>query len=305
MVEAKRLYKRFGNVIAVNNVSFEIYEGEIFGLLGPNGAGKTTTIRMLTGILKPDRGEAKILGYDMAKESLIAKKYIGVVPEEANPYPDLTVWDNMVLVGRLHGLSKNEIRKVSEELLDLLGIIDFRDRKAKTLSKGTRQKLLIAMALINKPKVLFLDEPTSGLDVMSAKKIRGVIRELRNEGVTIFLTTHNIEEAGNICDRVAILKKGKIIAMGDPDQLKIRMSKNVYLSVVFSNEPSKNELERFIKPYEFVLHNKKLTIITENLNDAIVKLSNYIAATRNKVLSIQTTQPSFEEVFLRILGEEK
>jgi ABC-2 type transport system ATP-binding protein len=220
-IEAVDLMKRFGGVTAVNGVSFKVREGEIFGLLGPNGAGKTTTIRMLTGLLKPDAGRAAIMEYDVMEESIKAKMLVGVVPEEANPYPDLSAWDNLVLVGRLYGLPDSEIKRKATSLLKLLDLYDMRERKAKNLSKGQRQKLLIAMALISDPKVLFLDEPTGGLDVLSARKIRELILELRKEGITVFLTTHNIEEAGELCGRVAIIRNGRIVAEGSPDELKI------------------------------------------------------------------------------------
>jgi ABC-2 type transport system ATP-binding protein len=178
-IEAINLYKRFGNVIAVNDVSFNVKEGEIFGFLGPNGAGKTTTIRILTGLLKPDHGEARIMDYNIHENPIEAKMLIGVVPEEANPYPDLSTWDNLMLVASLYGISKYEAKEKASQLLKLLDLYEVRKRKARNLSKGMKQKLLVSMALINDPKVLFLDEPTVGLDVLSARKIRNLILELK------------------------------------------------------------------------------------------------------------------------------
>ncbi len=177
-VEAVNLRKRFGDLVAVDGVTFRIREGELFGLLGHNGAGKTTTIRMLTGLIKPDDGEAFISGMNVLDNPVKVREVIGVVPEEANPYPDLTVKDNLRLVGMLHGLPGKVLRERVKHLITLLDLKTHEGKRAGALSKGLRQRLLIAMALINKPKVLFLDEPTSGLDVMSARKVRGLIREL-------------------------------------------------------------------------------------------------------------------------------
>lgn len=295
------LYKRFGNIVAVNHVNFAIRKGEIFGLLGPNGAGKTTTIRMLTGILKPDEGSALIMGIDIHKEPIRAKRLLGVVPEEANPYPDLTVWDNLALVGMLHGLSQRRIKERAIKLLKFLDLFKVHNRRAKALSKGMRQRLLIAMALISEPQVLFLDEPTSGLDVISVRKIHELIRDLAKAGVTVFLTTHNIEEAGMLCNEVAIINKGRIIALGNPDELKIRVGRHTYILATFDKPLREKEVARFLSPYECKVKGRRLFVISENLEDVIGKLLSYTRSTKVKMLSVQTSQPSFEEVFLRLI----
>mgnify|MGYP000509961693 CR=1 FL=1 len=300
-IEASNLYKKFGDIVAVDHVSFVVKKGEVFGLLGPNGAGKTTTIRILTGILKPDEGIAKVMGIDIHREPIKAKSLIGVVPEEANPYPDLTVRDNLTLVGMLYGLTQKDIKGKMKDLLKTLGLYEVYDRKAKALSKGIRQRLLIAMALISEPQVLFLDEPTSGLDVISARKIRYLIRSLAKAGVTVFLTTHNIEEAGAICDRVAIINKGQIVALGNPDELKIKASKHVYLLVVFNKPLKEGELAHFLDPYEYRVEGRRLSVICEDLEDIVERLLSYVKSSRVKIVSIRTSRPSFEEVFLRLV----
>jgi ABC-2 type transport system ATP-binding protein len=302
-IEAVDLMKRFGGVTAVNGVSFKVREGEIFGLLGPNGAGKTTTIRMLTGLLKPDAGRAAIMGYDVMEESIKAKMLVGVVPEEANPYPDLSAWDNLVLVGRLYGLPDSEIKRKATSLLKLLDLYDMRERKAKNLSKGQRQKLLIAMALISDPKVLFLDEPTGGLDVLSARKIRELILELRKEGITVFLTTHNIEEAGELCGRVAIIRNGRIVAEGSPDELKISAGAYTYVTITFSKALEGGKLE-FLEPYEYRLQSSKLSIVCAKPVEVVVKAIEFAKKNGLEILDIKISPPSFEEVFVRLATGE-
>jgi ABC-2 type transport system ATP-binding protein len=302
-IEAFDLHKSFENVKAVNGVSLRVRKGEIYGLLGPNGAGKTTTIRMLTGLLKPDRGYAIIMGHDVVKEPIKVKKLIGVVPEEANPYPDLSAWDNLILVGRLYGIPNYEIRERASNLLKLLDLYNMKDRKAKNLSKGQRQKLLIAMALIGNPKVLFLDEPTSGLDVLSARKIRELILEMKNEGITVFLTTHNIEEAGELCDRVAIIRNGRIVAEGAPSELKIKAGAYTYVTIIF-NKPLENCKLDFIKPYEYKVQSSKLLVICSRPAEVVVKIIEYAKKNGLDILDIKVSPPSFEEVFVRLATGE-
>ena len=173
----------------MNRISFEVKEGEIFGFLGPNGAGKTTTVRILTTLIKPDGGKAFVAGYDVLKNPIEVKKRIGVVPEVSNAYVDLTVWENLVLIGKLYGLPVKKIKENATELLKEFGLYDVRDKLVKFLSKGMKQRLLLCMALVNDPEVLFLDEPTSGLDVESARLLREKIVQYNGEGKTVFLST--------------------------------------------------------------------------------------------------------------------
>lgn len=302
-IEAVDLQKKFGNVTAVNSVSFKVKEGEIFGFLGPNGAGKTTTIRMLTGLLKPDRGYAMIMGYNVIDEPIKAKMLVGVVPEEANPYPDLSSWDNLVLVGRLYGLSGRDIKDRASKMLKLLGLYDIMDRKAKNLSKGQRQKLLVAMALINNPKVLFLDEPTGGLDVLSARMIRELILELKRNGVTVFLTTHNVEEAGALCDRIAIIKNGRIVELGSPDELKIKVGAYTYVTITFNRALEGRELV-FLEPCEYKVQASKLLIVCSKPVEAIVKAVEFAKEAGLEVLDIRISSPTLEDVFVKVAKGE-
>lgn len=204
---------------AVKNLSFQIEKGEIFGLLGPNGAGKTTTIRMITMLTKPTSGEILYKDRDIFSDELTIKKYIGVVPQHINFDQDLTVWENMELHGRLHHLPKKERRARIEELLQYVELQDRVNDKVKSLSGGMKRRLLIVRALMHNPKILFLDEPTVALDPQVRRRIWDLIRRLPKDGVTVVLTTHYIEEAENLCNRVAILNKGSLIKLDTPKAL--------------------------------------------------------------------------------------
>jgi ABC-2 type transport system ATP-binding protein len=223
-VIADGLKKMFNSFPALDGVSFSIKRGEVFGLLGPNGAGKTTTIRILSGLLKPSGGKALITGTDVVSNPVEVKKSIGVVPETSNLYPELTCFENLVFAGRLYGMKSEKAKTKADELLATFGLKEKRNALFSKLSGGMKRRLTVAASLIHDPPVLFLDEPTTGLDVMSARALREIIRSLRQKGMTILLTTHYIEEADRLCDRIAIIVKGRIIAIDTPDALKKSVS---------------------------------------------------------------------------------
>ena len=235
-VEVSNLTKHFGELVAVDQITFKVKEGELFGFLGPNAAGKTTTIRMLTGVIKPDKGTASICGYDILKEGLKSRQLIGIVPEMANAYVDLSAWNNVMLTGELYGIPKKVRQARAKELLEKMGLHQRKDYLVKGFSRGMKQKLLLIMAMINEPRVLFLDEPTSGLDVESQRLIRDMIRELNEKGTAVFLTTHNMEEANQLCDEVAIINQGRIATIDSPEKLKSRSTGLQSIEVSFSNE---------------------------------------------------------------------
>ena len=218
------LKKRYDGFPAIDGVSFSINMGEVFGLLGPNGAGKTTTIRILSGLLKPTSGNALIMGNDVIKKPVEVKKSIGVVPETSNLYPELTCFDNLVFAGRLYGMRSKRVKTKADELLELFGLKEKRNVLFSKLSSGMKRRLTMAASLIHEPPVLFLDEPTTGLDVMSARALREIIQSLKQKGITILLTTHYIEEADRLCDRIAIIVKGRIIIIDTPEALKKSVS---------------------------------------------------------------------------------
>ena len=303
VVEAYGLSKTFGNVKAVDGVSYSVRRGEIFGILGPNGAGKTTTIRVTIGIIPPDKGEAYILGYNVHREPVKARSFIGVVPEISNPYPDLTVWDNLMLVGKLYCIPKRIRVEHAVKLLEALRIQGVYNRKAKTLSKGMRRRLLLAMALISDPDVLFLDEPTSGLDVISARIIRSLLLELKKQGKTIVLTTHNINEAGMLCDRIAIMNKGKITASGTPEELKIRFGKYIRILLRFNKEVGVDAIKDRLKDSEVVVQGARITIICRlsDLEKVLSEIVDFIKSLNLKVEEFQASGPTLEDVFVELI----
>src|SRR3990170_6722307 len=209
-IEAMELTKYYGDLCAVDHVNFEVKKGEIFGFLGPNGAGKTTTIRMLTGISIPTEGTATIMGYDIQRRPIEAKDQMGIVPDVSNVYNELSAWDNLIFTGKLYDMLKVFRENRAEELLKMFGLYKRRREKVQGFSRGMKRRICIGMALMNRSSIVFLDEPTSGLDVQSVLVIRDLIRKLNQQGLTIFITTHNIEEASQMCDRVAIINNGKI-----------------------------------------------------------------------------------------------
>lgn len=218
-IDVRNLSRHYGAVKAVDDISFSVSRGEIFGLLGHNGAGKTTTIRMLTGRTKPTSGSAHIAGYDIVTQLDQVKPLINLVFEDQNLYERMTGQDNLRFFAELYGAPKGRV----SELLDRVGLdAEARKRKVKTYSSGMKQRLLIARALVNDPQILFLDEPTRGLDPSSARELRQIVREMSQQGTTVVLTTHYMEEADELCDRVAFLSAGKIVAMDTPTELKLR-----------------------------------------------------------------------------------
>jgi ABC-2 type transport system ATP-binding protein len=249
-IEVKGLTKLFGQLVAVDHVSFGVNQGEFFGFLGPNGAGKTTTIRMLTGIIKKNSGEASVMGHPAG--SIPAKQLSGVMPELSNAYLDLTAWCNLMLMAELYRIPMNQAKRQAESLLQQLGLFERKDSLASTYSMGMRKRLVLCMALLSNPQILFLDEPTSGLDVQSVRFMRALLRNLKQEGKTIFLTTHNMDEAAEMCERVAIINRGKIVALDSPDNLSITAGRVYLIDVnfdksvspeVLTNLPGVNRLE--------------------------------------------------------------
>ncbi|MBC7129257.1 MAG: ABC transporter ATP-binding protein [Thermoplasmatales archaeon] len=295
IIEAHNIKKSFGSIIALDGISFKVKKGEIFGFLGPNGAGKTTTFRILTGIIKPDEGNAKIAGYDILKETIKAKELIGVLPETPNAYPDLSVWKNITFIAHLYNVKNFEEK--ARNLLKEFDLYDRKDSKAKELSKGMKQRLLLCMAMINDPPILFLDEPTNGVDVQSARLIRTKIMDLGKEGKTIFLTTHNLEEANLMCDRVAIIKKGKIICIDSPENLRKITGKTITVEVKFDREF--DDAKKVFKGAE--IDGKTIKISTESVNDTIYYITDLARDKRLKIESINVEKASLEDVFIKLV----
>lgn len=275
IVVVENLAKHYGPIRAVDGISFSIAPGEIFGLLGHNGAGKTTTIRMLTGRTRPTSGSAAIAGFDVVREIEAIKPIINLVFEDANLYERLTGWDNLALFARLYGAPMSRVRA----LLEQVGLDGSAKRRVKTYSSGMKQRLIVARALINSPRVLFLDEPTRGLDPSSARELRELIRTLATAGATIFLTTHYMNEADELCDRVAFLKSGKIVALDRPQELKLKYGRRVA---------------------RVLLDNRETREIDLTSPDDAELLSTWMS--HGRVMTLHSQEGTLEDVFINIAG---
>jgi len=304
-IVVQELTKYYEDVTAVDHISFEVEKGEIFGFLGPNGAGKSTTIRVLTGLIKPDGGKAFVAGYDISKNPIEAKQRSGVVPEVSDAYVDLTAWENLALMGKLYGVSPQEIRENATKLLKEFGLFEVRDKLVRGFSKGMKQKLMLCMALVNDPEVLFLDEPTSGLDVESSRLLREKITQYNREGKTIFLSTHNMEEANQLCHRVAVINYGKIAAIDTPENLRAESMELQYIEVSFNKHINTQELSE--NPYvaKAIIFGNKIRIYTADPSRVIEFLVEYAKKDNLRILSLNTMMPSLEDVFLKLVkGKE-
>jgi ABC-2 type transport system ATP-binding protein len=303
-VRAINLTKYYDELLAVDHVNFEVKTGEVFGFLGPNGAGKTTTVRMLTGISKPTEGTAEIMGYDIQKQSIQAKELMGIVPDISNVYTDLSAWNNLIFTGRLYDIPKAEREERAKELLELFGLYDRRDDMVDDFSKGMKRRVCIAMALMNKSSILFLDEPTTGLDVQSVLTIRDLIRKLNREDLTIFLTTHNMEEANQMCDRVAIINKGNLIAIDTPEMLKRTIKELQSVEVSFQNgkRDLTKDLAKFSDATHVVKHGDKYRIYTDAPSTILSVVWKYAETKGLKVITVNTLGPSLEDVFVKLTG---
>ena len=303
-IKAENLQKKFGNVIAVNNVSFDVEKGEIFGFLGPNGAGKTTTIRLITGLLTPDAGNVFIGGIDLRKDPIRAKTIMGVIPENTNVYADLTAKQNICLAGKYYGLPKDILEKKSEELLSTLGLHKRRNDPVRTFSKGMKRRVSIACAVIHNPQILILDEPTEGLDVQSRRLIIDIINHMNEKGSTIFLTTHNIEEASKLCERVSIINRGKIAAIDRPEKLKNTFDKTQSIEVSFNQKVKRDLfLSDFISKIDIC--GDKWRLYTNNPDKAVKYIVSLAEEKGLRIISLTTCGPSLEDAFIRLTGGEE
>jgi len=304
-IEIHNLTKYYGDLLAVDHINFQVAQGEVFGFLGPNGAGKTTTQRMLTTLLEPTRGSIHILGHDLSRDALPVKRQMGLVPEESNVYTELTAWDNLIFTARLYRVPRHQREQRARELLETFGLWEKRDVKVEDFSKGMQRRLSIAMAIIHQPSLLFLDEPTPGLDAQSARTIRKMIRDLNAQGTTIFLTTHQIEEANQLCDRVAIINHGKIAAIDTPEQLKAAFRK--VQSVEVALKPADDhgeELKQLPRVRKAVKRGDKWRLYTDEPSSLLPRIVDYARKKNLDVVSLSTLGPSLEDVFLQITGQE-
>ncbi len=305
IIEAKGLTKNFDGLIAVNNLNFSVYKGEIFGFLGPNGAGKTTTIRMLTGLLTPNSGDMFIDGINVRRNPIKAKMKMGVIPEIGNIYADLTPRQNIILAGRFYGLSRRELGKKANSLLEQFGLKDRKDNPVRTLSKGMKQRVNIASAIVHNPKILFLDEPTSGLDVQSQRLIRNIIKQMNKEGTTIFLTTHNIEEANLLCERVAIINKGKIVVIDKPEVLRSTFEKTRSVEISFDKSIDSTLIERNKLVNRIEILGDKWKLYTDNPDKLVKYLTKFAKDQGLIIVSMEICRASLEDAFVEFTESKR
>ena len=271
IVVSKNIVKTFGTKIALNKINFEIKEGEIFGFLGPSGSGKTTMINILTGQLLQDGGNSQLLGKDSHSLNSTDLEKIGIVSDKSGFYEKLSLEKNLLLYAKLYGVNLNRV----DELLNKVGLLESKSILAEQLSTGMKQRMLLARALINLPKILFLDEPTSGLDPTTSKSIHELLVDLKENGTTIFLTTHDMNEATLLCDNLALLNKGKLIEQGNPADI--------------------------IQKYNT---NKRIKVIYKNREERIFDFSELTKLNVNDIISIHSCEPTLEEIFIELTGEK-
>jgi len=300
-IEASGLTKYYDDFLAVDHISFNVEKGEIFGFLGPNGAGKTTTIRMLVGLTTPTEGTAIVNGYDIRKKIVEVKRHVGVVPEISNLYDELTVWQNLLFMSRLYHVPKNDRAKQIGSLLKTFELWDRRRVKFGKLSKGLKRRVTVAVALVHNPALAFLDEPTTGLDVMSARSLRELLNELKKMGITIFLTTHYIEEADQLCDRIAVIVEGKIVNIATPENMKAVVGTPV-VEASFDS-PIKSTMVRGLEAVgELRVDGCKVRICTKDVSTAIEALAVLSKKHGRKIDYVNTVRPNLEEAFVRLTG---
>ncbi len=303
-IKVEGLGKRFGDVQAVADVEFEVLSGEVFGFLGPNGAGKTTTINILTGLALPDTGTIHIGEIDCTKKPRGAQHLIGVVPDENNLYPELSGFDNLCFCAALYGMSKTERQARARELLEAFDLTKAASRKFDSYSKGMKRKLTIAAGIIHKPKILFLDEPTTGIDVASARHLHKLIRELNRNGTTIFLTTHYIQEAEQLCDRIAFIVSGNIVRVDSVENLVQPIQGKHVIHISCSNYPDdlQIKLNKEFPCLKFMTIQKNLISVEADESIHVGSLVCFLDKQGVDVLEARKIKLSLEDVFVNVTG---
>ena len=306
MIDTENLTKKFGDLIAVDSITLHVNDGEVFGFLGPNGAGKTTTVRMLCCLISKTSGEARIGDYDVGNEadSLKIRELIGLVPDNVGLYDDLSAYDNLDFYGKLYDCTEAQRKENIERFLKLLGLWEKKDVAAGSFSKGMKQKLSIARALIHNPQILFMDEPTANLDPESSKTVRDFILELKKEKKTIFLNTHNLDEAQRICDRIAILNT-RLMAIGTPEELEKSVQGR---KTVIQLEQASDAIIAALRKLplrNLVIDGNKLTIDVSNPEKENVTILDTIFRAGGHVQSVTVVGSTLEDAYLKLVRQTK
>ncbi len=305
-VEIENVIKKFGDFTAVNGISLKIKNGEIFGILGPNGAGKTTTINMILGLLNPSKGRIIVNGNDVARSGIEIKSQIGLMTQETVVESDLTARENLEIFARLYHVPANEMDGRIKEALEESELTNFADKKAGTFSGGMKRRLELVKSMIQKPRILILDEPTTGLDIQNRVNMWEHIKELNNEGVTIILTTQYLEEADELCERIAIIDHGKIKAIGTPSELKKIAGAGRILEIVVENNADAIAVSSLLKSdfkLEPAVKLDKVTVaIDTNQEGIMAKILAGLDKKRIKISSINLHMPTLDDVFIKLTG---
>jgi len=310
-IEVNGLEKRFGEILALDHVSFTVETGEVFGYLGPNGAGKTTTIRILTGITAPTGGSATIFGWDIVRDTTQARRKMGIVYETSNVYDDITAWQNMMFAGELYHVGRIDREERGKELLEIFGLWDRRASRVKGFSKGMKRRLTLAMGLIRDPTLLFLDEPTSGLDPVGRREVRDIIHDLRAQGVTVFLNSHFLSEVEVTCDRVAIVKRGRVVRAGTLDELTGGATE-----VEIRAGGLTAELVAGLARWGRVVDSRGTAengqgdditrlMLTVDQPDALPAIADYLVTGGARLYALAPQRLPLEELFMRVMREEE
>lgn len=305
-IVVENIAKRFEKVKAVSGISFHVRQGELFGFLGPNGAGKTTTINMLTGLARPDAGTIRISDIDCTFNPRAAQHLVGVVPDESNLYPELTGFENLCFCAALYGTGKKERKARARELLDAFDLSMAADRKFAGYSKGMKRKLTIAAGIIHQPPILFLDEPTTGIDVGSARQLRQRISDLHKRGTTIFLTTHYIEEAERLCDRIAFIVSGRVVRIDAVEDLVQPIQAKHVVQIACARMPEKiqGELSQSFVGVDFMFPGQGLIRVEADQPVRVGPVIRFIEDRGGEVAEARRIRPSLEDIFVRITGIE-
>ncbi len=309
-VEVRGLEKRFGDFTAVNKIDFSVGRGEIFGFLGPNGAGKSTTIRMLCGIITPTSGSGTVDGYDIIREQTLIKHNIGYMSQKFSLYDDLSVEENIDFYAGIYKIPKENRKERKEWIIRMAALEGSRSALTHTLSRGWKQRLALGCAIIHKPPIVFLDEPTSGVDPIARNYFWALIKDMARSGVTVFVTTHYMDEAEN-CGRVALIYRGSIVAMGDPEELKSRYMKEEVLEVSIANAQDWiSKLEKIEAVKDVALFGASLHVIVYDARSAAASISAMLGRSGSGDFNIHKISPSLEDVFVSLVeaydrGEQK
>lgn len=299
VIKIENLKRSYGDIVAVNGVSYSVAKGEMFGLVGPDGAGKTTTIRMLIGLLKPDSGNAQLLGYDLKTQKNKIKDEIGYLSQRFSLYGDLTIDENIEFFADIHGVKNFKERR--NELLEFTRLTPFRDRLADKLSGGMKQKLALACTLIHKPKIIFLDEPTTGVDPVSRRDFWKILSNLLKEGITIFMTTPYLDEAER-CNRIALMNNGEIISWDTPKNVKASLKEQIVEIVCSPSREAYNTIKANTE-YEVQMYGDRLNVALQNYDEQYKNLERLLTDNNVEIYDHRVITPSLENVFIHLISK--